>query len=106
EYDTPEGERTVLYGLINGYVGEHGYAVLNYSARGFGRSCGSTEAREGTPGCEEGWVRLADERYDARDAQYLLGLLADEKIVMPKAIEATGISYGSGESLELAYLKN
>ena len=42
------------------------------------------ESREETPACEEGWIRLADKRYEARDTQYLLGLLADEKIVKPQ----------------------
>jgi predicted acyl esterase len=88
------------------YFAQHGYAVLNYSARGWGRSCGSEESREGTPACEEGFTRLADTRYEARDPQYLLGLLADERIVKPRDIGVTGGSYGGGQTVELAYLKN
>jgi hypothetical protein len=38
--------------------------------------------------------------------QYLLGLLADEKLVKPRDIGVTGISYGGGQSIELADLKN
>jgi predicted acyl esterase len=90
----------------NIYYAQHGYAVLNYTARGWGRSCGLKSSREGTPGCAKGWIRLADQRYEARDTQYLLGLLVDEKITKPKAIGSTGISYGGGQSIELAYLKN
>ena len=39
---------------------EDGYAVLNYSARGFGQSCGSMASRAADPdGCARGWVHLA-----------------------------------------------
>ena len=39
---------------------EDGYAVLNYSARGFGDSCGSLASRTADPsGCARGWVHLA-----------------------------------------------
>ena len=51
-------------------------------------------------------MHLADQRYEAHDTQYLLGLLADGNIVKPDAIGVTGISYGGGQSFELAYLKN
>ena len=99
-----DGNETFDYNNI--YYAQHGYAVVNYSARGWGRSCGSEESRSETPGCEAGWLHLADQRYEARDSQYLLGLLADEKITKPHAIGVTGISYGGGQSIELAYLKN
>ena len=98
------GNETFDYNNI--YYAEHGYAVLNYTARGWGNSCGSEESRKETPACEEGYIRLADTRYEARDTQYLLGLLADEDIVKPSDIGVTGISYGGGQSIELAYLKN
>jgi predicted acyl esterase len=106
EATTPAGDGNETYDYNNIYYAQHGFAVINYTARGWGRSCGTSESREDTPGCEEGWLRLADERYEARDTQYLLGLLADEKLVKPKAIGVTGISYGGGQSIELAYLKN
>ena len=73
-------------------------------ARGFGRSCGAARSR--TPDCAKGWLHLADQRYEARDTQYLLGLLADEGIAKPGALGVTGISYGGGQSLELAYLRD
>ena len=41
-----------------------------------------------------------------RDAQYLLGLLADEGVINPQEIGATGGSYGGGMSLQLGSLKN
>ena len=107
EATSPEGDGNETFDYNNIYFAQHGYAVLNYTARGWGRSCGSQESREADEaGCKEGWIRLADQRYEARDTQYLFGLLADEKIVKPTRIGTTGISYGGGQSIELAYLKN
>jgi cephalosporin-C deacetylase-like acetyl esterase len=107
ESSSPAGNGNDTFDYNNIYYAQHGYAVLNYTARGWGGSCGSEESREGTPICEErGWIRLADTRYEARDTQYLLGLLVDEKITKPRAIGTTGISYGGGQSIELAYLRN
>jgi fermentation-respiration switch protein FrsA (DUF1100 family) len=100
------GDGNVTYDYNNIYYAQHGYAVLNYTARGWGRSCGSEESRSETPGCEKGWLHLADQRYEARDSEYLLGLLADERITKPTMTGVTGISYGGGQSIELAYLKN
>jgi predicted acyl esterase len=106
ESSTPEGDGNETFDYNNVYYAQHGFAVLNYSARGWGRSCGSAASREATPGCEKGWVHLADQRYEAHDTQYLLGLLADQNIVKPDRVGVTGISYGGGQSIELAYLKN
>jgi predicted acyl esterase len=106
ESSTPEGDGNETYDYNNVYYAQHGYAVVNYTARGWGRSCGSEESRNETPGCEKGWLHLADQRYEARDTQYLLGLLADQKLTKPVSIGVTGISYGGGQSIELAYLKN
>jgi len=105
ESSTPAGDGNQTYDYNNVYFAQHGYAVVNYSARGWGDSCGAVESRT-EPGCKEGWIRLADQRYEARDTQYLLGLLADQRLIKPKAIGVTGISYGGGQSIELAYLKN
>jgi predicted acyl esterase len=105
EATSPSGDGNETYDYNNIYYAQHGYAVLNYSARGWGNSCGTLESREAA-GCAEGWIRLADQRYEARDTQYLLGLLADEGLVQPRRIGVTGISYGGGQSIELADLKN
>lgn|GEM_PF-4084897 len=90
-----------------------GYAVRSYSARGFGQSCGTPASRAADPSlsdpdacAERGWVRLADARYEARDTQHLAGLLVDEGLVLPTKIAATGGSYGGGQSLILAALRN
>jgi dienelactone hydrolase len=84
-----------------------GYAVLQLTARGFGDSCGSAQSRAADPtGCQSGYIRLDDERYEAHDAQYATGVLVDESVADPNRIGATGESYGGGVSLELATLKD
>jgi dienelactone hydrolase len=84
-----------------------GYAVLQLAARGFADSCGSAQSRAADPtGCQNGYIRLDDERYEAHDAQYATGLLVDEGVADPNRIGATGESYGGGVSLELATLKD
>ncbi|MEA2158779.1 MAG: type transport system ATP-binding protein [Solirubrobacteraceae bacterium] len=104
ESSAPEGDGNVTYHYNNVYYAQHGYAVVNYSARGWGNSCGSTSSR--TPDCAKGWIHLADQRYEARDTQVLLGDLVDQHISDSGALGVTGISYGGGQSIELAYLKN
>ncbi len=96
-------------GVANGYnnvtYARLGYAVVNYSARGFGRSCGRPDSRT-SPACDAGWLHLADHRYEARDTQHLLGLLVDQGVTSPGAIAVTGVSYGGIQSLNLARLRN
>jgi predicted acyl esterase len=87
------------------YFAGQGYAVVTYSARGFGRSCGKPDSRT-APACDRGWVHLADQRYEARDTQHLLGLLVDEGVVRADAIGVTGISYGGIQSHNLARLRD
>src|ERR1700732_45338 len=106
ESSSQAGDGNTTFDWNNIYYAQHGYAVINYTARGWGRSCGSAESRKETPGCEKGYIRLADQRYEARDTHYLLRLLADENITQAKRIGVTGISYGGGQSIELAYLRN
>jgi pimeloyl-ACP methyl ester carboxylesterase len=104
ESSTPAGDGNVTYDYNNVYYAQHGYAVVNYSARGWGNSCGAPSSR--TADCAQGWLHLADQRYEARDTQYLLGLLVDEQIANKNHLGVTGISYGGGQSIELAYLRN
>ena len=86
---------------------QRGYAVLAFSARGFGESCGSAASRLADPvGCAQGWVRLDDVRYEARDIQQLAGLLADAGVVDGQKVGVTGGSYGGGVSLDLAVLRD
>src|SRR5437867_5578969 len=78
----------------NWFFAQQGYAVVTPTARGFAGSCGPASAS--SPGCDHGWTRLGDMRYEIRDVQTLVGQLVDQGIVKPDAIGATGISYGGG----------
>jgi predicted esterase len=83
-----------------------GYGVLAYTARGFNGSCG-TLANRNDPVClQRGWLRLADSRFEVRDTQHLAGLLADQGVVDPQKIGVTGGSYGGGQSVQLAVLRD
>ena len=81
-----------------------GYISMAYSARGQGASCGTPASRT-PPACDRGWIHLADARYEGRDTQYLAGLLVDAGLAKPR-IGVTGTSYGGGQSLMLAALRN
>ena len=89
----------------NVWFAKRGYAVVNYSARGFGDSCGRAASRA-HPGCAQGWIHLGDQRYEARDTQHLLGLLVDQGVAKADALGVTGVSYGGGQSVMLAYLND
>src|SRR4051794_18564080 len=84
-------------------LARQGFAVLTYSARGFGNSCGSPQSRT-TSACATGWTHLSDARYEAHDTQHLAGLLADQGIVDPRRIGVIGSSYGGLQALELSTL--
>ena len=92
-------------GYNNVFYAQHGYAVVTYSARGWGRSCGALDSRT-SPACDRGWIHLADQRYEERDTQHLLGLLADQGVTSPSRIGVTGVSYGGIQTLNLARLRN
>lgn len=84
-----------------------GYAVLTYTARGLWGSCGTPDARlANAAACAKGYIRLADVRYEARDTQELIGRLVDDGTADAKRIGVTGDSYGGGQSLEIAALRN
>jgi predicted acyl esterase len=87
---------------------EAGYAVFSISDRGWGESCGATDPDRfpGSEACAAGYNHLLDTRYEVRDAQYLISVLADEGVAIPDKIGATGVSYGGGMSLALAALRN
>jgi pimeloyl-ACP methyl ester carboxylesterase len=102
---TPDGDGGSTYHYNDVYYAQQGYAVITPSARGFGRSCGVLDSRT-PPACDRGWLHLADQRYEIRDTQYLLGLLADQGLVRPQAIGVTGVSYGGIQSLSLGRLRD
>jgi fermentation-respiration switch protein FrsA (DUF1100 family) len=106
ESDDPNGDGSNTYHYNNDYFARQGYAVVNYTARGFGHSCGGGPAGFHSGPCGQGYIRLADTRYEARDTQHLLGLLVDQGIAKRGALGVTGISYGGGQSMELAYLRD
>jgi fermentation-respiration switch protein FrsA (DUF1100 family) len=84
----------------------HGYAVITYSARGAGNSCGKNDPARDTPACAKGYTHLDDQRWEVHDAQFLLGELVDEGIAKAGALAATGGSYGGGLSLQMATLRD
>src|SRR3954454_19157547 len=106
ESSDPNGDGSNTYHYNNDYFARQGYAVVNYTARGFGNSCGGGPGGYHSGPCGQGYIRLADTRYEARDTQYLLGLLVDERSARRGALGVTGISYGGGQSMELAYLRD
>jgi len=81
-----------------------GYAVFTMTDRGWGDSCGAamrTDAR-----CAGGYIHLMHNAYEVRDAHYALGQLADDGVIDPQRIGATGGSYGGGMAIALGALRN
>jgi len=104
-------DNTEFYGPTADQWARDGYAVLQLTARGFGDSCGRAAQESENPAyyaavCQNGYIRLDDERYEAHDVQWAIGLLVDEGVVSAGHIGVTGESYGGGVSLELATLKD
>jgi fermentation-respiration switch protein FrsA (DUF1100 family) len=87
---------------------QNGYAVFSMSDRGWGNSCGGSDPEKLplNPPCASGYNHLMDDRYEVRDAQYLISVLADEGVAQPQRIGATGVSYGGGMSMALAALRD
>jgi hypothetical protein len=92
---------------------KEGYVVLSYTSRGFYASCGTLASRapdatlsDPNVCAERGWTHLDDARFEGHDTQYLAGLLADDGLVVPNKIGVTGASYGGGQSMILAALRN
>jgi predicted acyl esterase len=112
--EVPAATKTTPGGFIEGkdpriqHWAEEGYAVFSMSDRGWGYSCGAFDEQKikGEAPCKNGYNHLMDDRYEVRDAQYLISELADEGVVEPTKIGATGASYGGGLSIALAALRN
>ena len=84
-----------------------GYAVFTMTDRGWGNSCGARDvAADARCRDNKGYIRLMHNAYEVRDAQYALGQLADDGVIEPQKIGATGGSYGGGISLALGALRN
>lgn len=110
---TATGGDAAQVGSMVSYA-KRGYAVLSFAARGFKESCGSASSRaqsaafgpEVFAACQKGWIHLDDMRFEARDAQTLMGKLVDQGIVDPQRLGATGVSYGGITSTQLAALRD
>src|SRR3954471_11241402 len=63
-FEDPNGDDP---SYTNWAFAKQGYAVITPTARGFGGSCGP--ASKDTAGCDHGWTRLGDMRYEVRDYQ-------------------------------------
>jgi hypothetical protein len=93
---------------------KRGYAVLSFAARGFKESCGTASSRlqavsigqDAFAACQKGWIHLDDMRFEARDAQWLMGKLVDQGLVDPQRLGVAGVSYGGITSTQLAALKD
>jgi len=88
---------------------QRGYAVFSMTDRGWAQSCGTPASRSGLPdwaNCDHGYIHVDHQAYEERDAQYLLGQLADEGVIDPDRIGATGASYGGILSVQLAALND
>jgi len=79
-----------------------GYAVVNYTARGFKESCGQLDFESDCLPPNRAWIHLADRRWETKDSQHVLGVLVDEGIADPARLASTGGSYGGGQSWLLA----
>jgi predicted acyl esterase len=82
-----------------------GYAVFSMTDRGFWASCGILVPVK-PASCAKGYIHLMHNAYEVRDAQYLLGTLADQGLIDPQRIGATGGSYGGGMAAQLGALKD
>jgi X-Pro dipeptidyl-peptidase (S15 family) len=103
EATTLAGNNTYSYHWNNAYLTAQGYAVLNYTARGFHQSCGRENFQPiylSESGCsgKSSWTHLADRRWEVHDTQYLAGVLVDDGVAVANKIAVTGDSYGGGQS--------
>jgi predicted acyl esterase len=87
-----------------------GYAVLNYTARGWHDSCGpdTPGATRATPAPQcanhRYWIHLDDKRWEVRDAQWLTGGLVQSGVADPARLAMTGGSYGGAPTASAALL--
>src|SRR4051794_2864035 len=114
----PDGPYPVI-GLFHGWGGTklslsgtdaqralaRGYAVFTMTDRGWGASCGRALINDAR--CAgKGYIRLMHTAYEVRDAQYAFAQLADDGVIDPQKIAATGGSYGGGMSIALGALRS
>jgi dienelactone hydrolase len=95
----------------NIWFASRGYAVLNYTARGWHDSCGP-----GTPGsidrvvpapqCRNHayWIHMSDQRWEVRDTAWLTAGLVESGVADRERLAITGGSYGGGTTVMNAVL--
>ena len=100
ESSTKAGNGADTWHWNNVFFVSQGWVVVNYTARGFQQSCGTTDQ---DPNCTpNGYTHLADRSFEIRDAQTILGKLVDAGIASPRKLASTGDSYGGGQTWLLA----
>lgn len=94
-----------------------GFIVFSMTDRGWSGSCGGPSlpidnSTKAWP-CTQGYIHLMHNAYEVRDAQYLIGQLADDRndadsadVINSTQVGAMGGSYGGAISAQLAMLKN
>ncbi|MGH9278790.1 MAG: alpha/beta hydrolase family protein, partial [Acidimicrobiales bacterium] len=114
EATKPDGGHSVMMGAQynNNFFAHRGYLVVNFTSRGVVGSCGAVlgDIIEGnglgvTHCPSDDFLHFADTRYEIRDAQYLVGRLVDQGLSLP-GFAVTGESYGAGQTLLHAVLRN
>lgn len=99
------GSKIGLNSRTQGWA-SHGYAVFSMSDRGWANSCGAPDPDRSSAQCSKGYNHLMDDRYEVRDAQFLISRLADEDVTRATKVGVTGGSYGGGMSMALAALRD
>jgi hypothetical protein len=87
----------------NIWFASRGYAVLNYTARGWHDSCGPRAPGAVSPVLPASqclaydyWIHMSDQRWEVRDTAWLTGALVDDGVANPERLAITGGSYGGG----------
>jgi predicted acyl esterase len=98
------------YRYNNVWFASRGYAVINYTARGWHEdeclddTVMSSDARPDYPDSPACMIQLNHKDYEIKDTQYLVGRLVDKTLlsadvsVNRKRVGATGVSYGGGHT--------
>ncbi len=100
EATTKAGDGADTWHWNNVWFASRGWAVVNYTARGFQESCGTTDQDANC--APNGYTHLSDRRFETRDTQTLLGKLVDAGIASRRRLASTGDSYGGGQTWLLA----
>ncbi len=104
ESTSDEGDGADKYHWNNKWFADHGYYVINYTARGFRDDGPNAPYQPNTPSgtsvdAPNGTIRVKSRDIEIKDTQYLAALAADAfPEVDPSQVAVTGGSYGGGES--------